>query len=235
MLKGLSIGEILAYLLVFCSVLAVFRVFVLLSRDVKDAGVMSWLGPRWIKAFREKKRKREFESRILELTMGLANAMKAGMALPQALQKVGEQMGGVMEEELAVTFREYHLGMSVVDAIGRLQERMPCEDMRLLASAVRLTAQTGGSLVDVLSQMVDTIRNRVDFYQKLLSLTAQGRFEAIVMSLVPLIAFVVLYFCQPDLMMPLVTTSVGWCAIAGVLVLEVLGYLTIRKIMSIEV
>lgn len=231
---GRTVAEILTYALVFSAVLVVVYAVVRLSREVRDAGIGIWLG-RWLGILHARKRRQAFEEKILDLTMGLANAMKAGMALPQALEKVGEQMGGVMKEELSVTLREYRLGMGIVDAMARLHERMPCEDMRLLTSAIRLTSQTGGSLVDVLTQMVETIRSRVEFQQKLRTLTAQGRFEAIAMASAPLAAFVLLYFCQPDLMLPLVTTVTGWCAIAAALTLEVIGYIIIRKIVTIEV
>ena len=230
-----DITVILVYAVVFAATVAVAVAAAGLFRDVRESAIASWFGPRWLGVWKAKKRRQLFEAKILDLTMGLANAMKAGMALPQALDKVSEQMGGVMREELGVTLREYRLGMSIADALGRLYERMPCEDMRLLTSAIRLTSQTGGSLVDVLAQMVETIRSRVEFNQKLLTLTAQGRFEAVAMASAPLAAFVILYFCQPDLMMPLVTTAVGWCAIAGALMLEVIGYLVIRKIVTIEV
>lgn len=227
--------EILTYALVFSAILAIVYAILRLMREVKDTGVGSWLGPRWMRIWRARKRQLAFEAKILDLTMGLANAMKAGMALPQALEKVGDQMGGVMNEELSVTLREYRLGMGIVDAMARLHERMPCEDMRLLTSAIRLTSQTGGSLVDVLTQMVDMIRGRVEFQQKLRTLTAQGKFEALAMASAPLAAFILLYFCQPGLMTPLVTTAIGWCAIAVAFTLEVIGYIIIRKIVTIEV
>ena len=107
--------------------------------------------------------------------------------------------------------------------------------MHLLASAIRLTTQTGGSLVDVLEQLVDTIRNRTEFQQKLRTLTAQGKFEAMAMASAPLLAFVLLYFCQPDLMRPLVTTTMGWTAIGIAFALELVGFFVIRKIITIEV
>jgi tight adherence protein B len=112
---------------------------------------------------------------------------------------------------------------------------MPCEDMRLIASAVRLSTQTGGSLVDVMEQLVDTIRNRTEFQQKLKTLTAQGKFEALAMASAPMVAFLLLYACQPDLMQPLVTTTTGWIAIGVALALEIVGFVVIKKIVTIEV
>ncbi len=229
------LAEILVLGLVFAAVVAAVFAAVQSMKAASGSPLLSWLGPRWLARMKEAKRKLAFEDRILDLTMGLANAMKAGMALPQALEKVSEQLGGVMREEVSVVLREYRLGMGLTDAIDRLVERMPCEDMRLLSSAVRLSTQTGGSLVDVMDQLVDTIRNRTEFQQKLKTLTAQGKFEAMAMASAPLAAFVLLYFCQPDLMQPLVTTTTGWIAICVALVLEVVGFVVIKKIVTIEV
>lgn len=227
--------QLLVYALVFAAVVSIVVVAIQTVRAADGSSVLAWLGPRWVAKYRERQRKLAFEGRILDLTMGLANAMKAGMALAQALEKVSEQLGGVMREEISVVLREYRLGMGIVDSMSRLAERMPCEDMHLLSSAIRLTTQTGGSLVDVLEQLVDTIRNRTEFQQKLRTLTAQGKFEAIAMASAPLAAFVLLYFCQPDLMRPLVTTTIGWGAIGVALTLEVVGFVIIRKIITIEV
>ena len=234
-MPSLNISEIGVLALVFAAVVAVVAAFVQTLKSAAGSPALAWLGPRWVDEYRERRRKAMFEDRILDLTMGLANAMKAGMALPQALEKVSEQLGGVIREEISVVLREYRLGMGMTDSIERLVGRMPCEDMRLLSSAVRLSTQTGGSLVDVMEQLVDTIRNRTEFQQKLKTLTAQGKFEAMAMASAPLAAFVLLYVCQPDLMQPLVTTTTGWIAIGIALVLEIIGFVVIKKIVTIEV
>ena len=67
------------------------------------------------------------------------------------------------------------------------------------------------------------------------ALTAQGRFEALAMSLAPLVAFLLLFFINNDLMLPMVQTTVGWCAIGVMLTLELIGYFVIRSIVNIEV
>lgn len=198
-------------------------------------GLVGYYLPRWYYESLVAKRKLQFESKILDLTMGLANALKAGMALPQALDRVSAQMGGVMQDELAVVLRDYRLGLNIVEALERLQTRMPSEDIRLLMSAIKLTLQSGGSLVDVLSEMVTMIRGRTEFQEKLKTLTAQGRFEAIAMASAPLAAFGLLYLVNPGLMTPLVTTVTGWLAISAAVALEVMGFVCIKKIVTIEV
>lgn len=181
------------------------------------------------------RRQAAFESRMLDLAAGLANALKAGMAFPQALERISSRMSGAMKEELAIVQREYRLGLDMADALDRLVERMPCEDMKLLSASVRLTTKTGGSLSDVLGEMAEMIRGRRDFAEKLKTLTAQGKFEGMVLGGMPIAAFVIFYLLQPDMMGVLFQSTAGWTAIGVVIILESLGFITIAKITKIEV
>jgi tight adherence protein B len=111
---------------------------------------------------------------------------------------------------------------------------MPGEDLQLLITAVRLTVQSGGSLAEVLDKISNTIRQRVEFHEKLQTMTAQGRFEAIAMASAPAVAFVILYMIDPALMKPLITTTGGWIAVGIVATLETIGFLWISRIVKVE-
>lgn len=187
--------------------------------------------------FRRKAKKRalDFQKKLLDLVMGLANGLRAGMALPQALEVISRDIGGPLQEEIAVALSEYRLGVELADALDRVYRRIPAEDLKLLITSIRLSQQTGGSMADVLDHMTDTIRQRTVFQEKLATLTAQGRFESIAIALMPLAAFIILYLLDPALMSPLVTTGTGWCALGIVAVLEGLGFFIIRRIVTIEV
>jgi tight adherence protein B len=187
--------------------------------------------------FRRKVKKRalDFQKKLLDLVMGLANGLRAGMALPQALDVISRDVGGPLQEEIFIALSEYRLGVELPDALERIYRRIPAEDLKLLIISIRLSQQTGGSMADVLDHMIDTIRQRTVFQEKLATLTAQGRFESIAMALMPLAALAILYFLDPALMSPLVTTGTGWCALGIVAILEAIGFLIIRKIVAIEV
>jgi len=199
------------------------------------AGVLCFHIPnKWLQG-RIKKRQRLFDARLTDLTLGLANGLRAGSALPQSLEIVSRDMGGPMTEELLLVLHEYRLGVDLPESLNRLCERMPGEDLSLLVTAIRLTMQSGGSLAEVLDRITDTIRQRTDFHDRLMTMTAQGRFEAIAMAAAPLVAFAILFFLDRELMQPLVQTKIGWCAIGVVAVLETVGFLVINKIVTIDV
>jgi tight adherence protein B len=199
------------------------------------AGTLTFQIPRWWINSRIATRQLQFESRLMDLTLGLANGLRSGAALPQCLEVVARDIGGPMQEELAIVLHEYRLGIDLPESLSRLCQRMPGEDLYLLTTSVRLTMQSGGSLAEVLDKITDTIRNRTEFKEKLRTMTAQGRFEAIAMAAAPMVAFIILYFINKELMTPMLHCMLGWCAIGTVLLLEVIGFLVINKIVTIEV
>lgn len=188
----------------------------------------------WVQ-YRIKRRRRRFESRLVDLTIGLANGLRSGAALPQSLELITRDIGGPIGEEFGLLLHEYRLGVDLPDGLVKLCRRMPTEDMQLLATAVRVTMQAGGSLAEVLDKISGTIRERTEFYEKLRTMTAQGRFEAIAMAVAPLLAFGILYLVDPELMKPFVTTTTGWMMFGVMICLEIVGFLFINKIVTVEV
>lgn len=198
-------------------------------------GFLGWKLPFLWFMLKVRKRKQLFDSQILHLTMTLANGLRSGQALPQALDAASQRMGDPMREELALVLNESRYGLDLAEALERLHTRMPGEDLRLLITSIRLTLQSGGSLADVLERMVVMIRSRTEFHEKLKTMTAQGRFEAIAMSLAPVFVYVLLRLIDPELMKPLTGTFIGWCTIGGVAIMISIGFFIINKIVTIEV
>ena len=199
------------------------------------AGAAAFMLPYLYYRNKVKKRVAAFRSKLLDVVMGLNNGMRSGVALPQALEVVGRDIGGVMQEEIAMTLYEYRLGIDLTEALERLEKRMPDDNLRLFVTAVGISQQTGGSLSDILDKIIETIRQRSIMDDRISTLTAQGKFESIVMACAPLMAFVILYVLDRHLMEPLVTTVLGWAAIGVVLLLELIGYVIIKKIVTVEI
>ena len=243
--KFISPMKLLAIRFSMSVALSVGGIFVLVCNDVKTpiihllAGALliflGWKLPYVWFMIKVRKRKQLFDSLILHLTMTLANGLRSGQALPQALEAASQRMGDPMREELALVLSECRLGLDLPEALEHLYTRMPGEDLRLLITSIRLTLQSGGSLAEVLERMVVMIRARTEFHEKLKTMTAQGRFEAVAMSLAPGFVYILLRLIDPELMKPLTSTFVGWCTVIGVLFMLTVGFLIINKIVTIEV
>ena len=185
--------------------------------------------------FKLEKRKHAFEDKILDFAMGLQNAVKSGLSVGQAVESISRRIGGPMQEELQILLQETRLNVDLSDAFEHLYERMPFEDMHILSTAVALSMRSGGSLGDVLEEIVGVIRARKEFYGKLDNMTAQGRFEALMISCAPLAIFVLLYAIDPVMMEPLVTSHMGWLAVGCSALLLFIGYKVLKRLITIEV
>lgn len=212
----------------------IVNLYALLAASVVG-GLVTFQIPKFWLSYRINARKHLFDRKLMDLTLGLASGLRAGAAFPQSLELVARDLGGPMQEELGLVLHEYRLGVDLPEALTRLYLRMPGEDLLLLITSVRLTLQSGGSLAEVLDRITDTVRNRTEFTEKLRTMTAQGRFEAIAMASAPLVAFAVLFFLDRELMQPLVETKIGWAALGMVAVLEIIGFVVINKVVTIEV
>ena len=228
---GILLSGVLIAVLIFCQVYEPLIIVPAAAVFFTVGMILPWL------YFAAKARKRAdlFRNSILDLALGLTSGLRAGQALPQALEVFSRRCEGPMKEELMIVLREYRLGLELSAALQRMYDRIPYEDLQLLIISIRLTTQSGGSMADVLAKITQMIRGRTEFQQKLQALTAQGRFEALAMALAPLLAFLLLFFINNDLMLPMVQTAIGWCAIGIMLTLEVIGYFVIRSIVNIEV
>jgi len=181
------------------------------------------------------KRKQAFEAKILDLAAGLSNSMHSGHSLGASIEMLNERMTGPMHEELTVLLGEHRTGKTLPEAFERMYNRMPSEDLYLLSTAIALTTKSGGSLTEILEEMVSLIRERTEFQERLKNMTAQGRFEAFVIACAPFAAFFLLYSVDPGLMRPLITTGMGWLVIGIVCLQITIGYIILSKITNVEV
>lgn len=232
----LSWGILLAALVIAVMIFARVHILAVIFGSGALMFLLGALMPYLYYSAKVKKRAELFKQGMLDFSMGLTNALRAGQALPQAVEVFTRRCEpGPLKDELLIVQREYRLGVDLATAMEHMHDRIPCEDLLLLVVSIRLTAQSGGSMADVLEKMTGMIRSRTDFIRKLNALTAQGRFEAVAMSAAPLVALLLLLTINSELMLPLFQTAIGWCAIVTMLTLEVIGYFVIRAIVNIEV
>jgi len=70
---------------------------------------------------------------------------------------------------------------------------------------------------------------------KIKALTAQGVLQGIVVTLLPFLILGVLMIAEPEAMSPIFTTLLGWIFLGIIIVMEVIGGLMIKKVVSIDI
>ena len=165
----------------------------------------------------------------------VANSLTAGLTLPQAILRNLEHFPPLIAEEFARIIYDTRLGFSVGGAFQNFANRLPVQDVRMIAIASEIGVAHGGNLADSYRMLSALLRDNMAFEEELKAMTTEGRMQALVMSLLPVVMIGLLGLVKRDLVAPLFTTSVGWGTLGVLLVMQGVAYLWIRKIVDIKV
>lgn len=191
--------------------------------------------PRFIYRSMKEKRERKFVSQLPDALMALASGLRAGGSLAVALEKLVEEQRPPLSQEFELFLREQRLGVDFDTALEHMAARLPLQDFQLVVTGMRISRDVGGNLASILETQADILRSKSMMEGKIKSLTAQGKLQGMVMTVLPVILGIILYFMEPEGMTMLFTTRPGWAALAVIAVMETLGYFAISKITTIDV
>jgi tight adherence protein B len=191
--------------------------------------------PNLVLARLARQRRRRFTDQLPDALLLVAAAMRSGASLPLALRQMSLEVPAPCGQEFDLMLREQRLGVTLDDALGSLERRMGGDDLRLFTAAIRIAGDSGGNLAETLERLSDTIRRKLTVEGKIRALTAQGRLQGWIMTLLPVAVAAALFAIEPEAMEPLYATWQGWVVCAVIAVLEVAGLVFIRRIMDIDI
>ena len=193
------------------------------------------LAPRWVLARLRVVRRRRFEQQLVDALMTIGNALRAGFSIRQSFEMVVREGQNPIAQEFGLFLQQTRMGVRFEDALDALSRRVGSEDLDLTIVAIETARQTGGNVTEVFDRLAATIRERNRVQGRLRSLTAQGRLQAIVVGLMPAFLALALMVLDPDLIGGFFRSPLGMLLGLLVIVLEVSGFLLIRRIVTIDV
>ena len=178
-------------------------------------------------------RLRMFEAGLPRAMDLIANSMKAGQSVSQALGAVTENAAPPVTDEFRLAQREIELGASVESALTNMVKRIGSSDLRLMVMVITIQHAVGGDLPAILTTLADTMRQRAEMREEIMAATAQSRASSLIITLLPVIAAVFLYFVVPDYFRPMFINPVGWVILGLAASLLAVGNVVIRRITAI--
>jgi len=140
-----------------------------------------------------------------------------------------------MAGEFRRIFEEQNLGLPLDIALGKFALRIPLLDVQFFTSAVLLQRKTGGNLTEILDKLAQLIRERYKLYGKIRSVSAHGKMTGKVLSAIPIFVGAVMFYVNADYANFFLMTDTGRQMLGMAAGMQVMGYLTIQKIVKIEV
>jgi tight adherence protein B len=229
------VGEVLLYMPLLASA-AFLLVTLLLGKMLFAvvAAVIAGLLPLMMVLRLRRKRMGLFAEQLPDALDLIRAALQAGHGFLSALQVVAEEFPDPIAAELTEVAEEIRLGLTVREALQHLVERMEDPNLPILATGVVITQEVGGNLAEVLDNISDTLRDRLQTKRDMSVLTAQSRASATIITGLPILLALGLYVFVPGYYAPMTTTWVGYVLLgfAGLMVL--IGNLIIQRMTALE-
>ena len=189
-------------------------------------------------AFVMAKRKRRLSKLVQQLPDTLdfiGRALRAGHALPSALQMAGHEMVDPIAREFRITHDEINFGVSIQQALANLGARVPITDVGYFVVAVLVQREAGGNLSEILDNLSKLIRDRLKFYGKVRVLSTEGRMSAWVLCLLPFALAGLLELVNHDFISILWTDPIGVEMTYKVMGMMAIGALWSYRLVQIRV
>jgi tight adherence protein B len=180
------------------------------------------------------KRQDKFEEQFPEAIDLIARALRAGHALPTALQMVGEETADPVGAEFRMLFEQQNYGLALPDALRAFGDRVQLLDARFFVTAVLTQRETGGNMSEVLDKLASVIRERFKVKRQVRVVSAHGRITGVVLGFLPPAVASVIFVISPEHIRLLVEDQLGIYMLVTGIVLQIIGVLIIRRIVDVE-
>ena len=187
----------------------------------------------WV-LFLRSRRFLKFQEGLPEALDLMVSALRAGHSLIAAMGLVSRECPDPVGMEFRGCFEEQNYGLELKVALDNMMQRMPIQDLAIVATAIMIQKESGGNLAEVLDKTSHVIRERFRLQRQVKTHTAQGRLTGWILTGLPVVLAFLLFFINPDMMSVLWHRPLGikliWIAVGMIFI----GGLIIRKIVTLD-
>ena len=181
------------------------------------------------------KRQQKFHNQLLDVLILIKGAVQAGYSLMQALDMAVVEIPAPASEEFGRVLRENRFGISMEEALLNLSERMANDDVQIVVTAIIINSQVGGNLSVVLEATISTIRDRMQLFGEVRSLTAYARYVGNFLSLLPFVAGIGIFLISPEYFDSVRTSIITQIALVAAVLFVIIGNIWMRSLVKIKI
>jgi tight adherence protein B len=233
---SISLGQVVLSSL-FAGLLGAFAAAQLTGQPLLcvGAGLLLAITPFMFLKHAAGRRMAKFEEQFPEAIDLIARALRAGHAFTTGLGMVAEEVEEPVRTEFRLLHDRQNYGMPLADALRSMATRVPLLDARFFTTAVLTQRESGGNLSEVLDGLSKLIRERFRLKRQVRVLSAHGRITGSVLAALPVVLGALMFFIAPEHIGLLFTDPLGVRMIAAACVLQVIGFIAMRRIVNIEI
>jgi tight adherence protein B len=150
-----------------------------------------------LKTMRDR-RYRKLEEQLPDAADVLVRSLKAGHPIVASISLVARELPDPIGTEFAIVADEMTYGLDLETAMNNLGARVGQQDFALIVIATSIQSSAGGNLAEIMGNMSRVVRERLKLRMKVKSMSAEGRFSAMILSVIPFALFGLLTIIAPN-------------------------------------
>lgn len=131
------------------------------------------------------KRKKLLDDQLQDALLNIADALKSGHVIQEAIRIVGEEMPYPIGPEFAKAHREMETGKTLEAALEDLKHRIDIPDFTMAVNAIEIQYEVGGKLEPLLRNMVKIITERAELKKEIEKTIANSKTVGYVLLIAP--------------------------------------------------
>lgn len=215
-----------------------FFSFLLFGYNVVIAGIVAvafFSLPRFYLRWAGRKRIELFCEQLVDGLTLVSNALRAGQSLPQAFGLMTKEMSAPISQEFGIVLKEYDLGVPIERCLVNMSSRVKSSELELFVNSILVCARMGGNFTETFDNISAMIRERMRLEGKIQSMTAEGRTQGLVLTLMPILLGLAFFWIDPAMVRLLFDTTIGKGILFLVIALDVAAWFITKKIMDIDI
>jgi tight adherence protein B len=181
---------------------------------------------------RRHRRLASFGAQLPEMLDLLKSSLEAGHSLVRGLQVVVDEFADPVRSEMRMLLEQTRLGISLPRAFEDMLKRVPDESLRFMVVAIKIQAEVGSSLADIIGRLAETIRARQRIHLQIRALTAQPRMSGTIVGLLPVIVLGFFTIIQPSYAASMFYDPLGLKILKIAIGLDIMAFFIIRRVLK---
>ncbi|GAB1377623.1 type II secretion system F family protein [Pararhodobacter aggregans] len=188
----------------------------------------------WVSG-KAKKRLTLIEEQLPDAIDLIVRGLRVGHPFVQALAAAAREIPDPLGSELGLIADEASYGRDMGEALLSFAERMDMQDLRFLAVAVTIQAQSGGNLAEILDGLSKVVRARFKLFRRVRAITAEAKWSGMFLSAFPIVAMLIISVVKPDYYDDVKETALFIPTALVVVTFLIVNVLYMRKMVNIQV
>lgn len=181
------------------------------------------------------KRTERLEEQLDAWLTALTNSLQANPSLGDAIASTIPLMDPPMRDEVELVIKENALGMPLDDALERAAVRSGSRVFRAAITTLKIARNTGGNLPQTLKTASETLREMARLEGVVRTKTADGRAQAVAISILPAPVYFGIEWMMPGYYDPMRNSLTGHIIFAAVGLLWAGAALLSHKILAVDI